>query len=174
MRSLLSIALLSVLLVFPTPAQEFFPLSEVRAGQQGVGKTVFQGTQIEEFGVEILGVLENVGPKQSLILARLSGPQIDGNAQLGVSQLNTTQDPFRDPFHVYAHKFSVFVPAWVGASPRRRKSLEQLIQAEKPGHTAHQLIFVEPRFRIGIQSMDTTVSALFKPRMSSMQTPVRR
>ena len=77
MRSLLSIALLSVLLVFPTPAQEFYPLSEVRAGQQGVGKTVFQGTQIEEFGVEILGVLENVGPKQSLILARLSGPQID-------------------------------------------------------------------------------------------------
>ena len=77
MRSLLSIALLSVLLVVPTPAQEFYPLSEVRAGQQGVGKTVFQGTQIEEFGVEILGVLENVGPKQSLILARLSGPQID-------------------------------------------------------------------------------------------------
>ena len=58
------------------PAQDFYPLSEVRAGQQGVGRTVFQGTQIEEFGVEVLGVLENVGPKQSLIIVRLSGEQV--------------------------------------------------------------------------------------------------
>src|SRR5690606_13676754 len=49
---------------------------EVRAGQQGVGRTVFQGTQIEEFGVEVLGVLENVGPKQSLIIVRLSGDKV--------------------------------------------------------------------------------------------------
>jgi hypothetical protein len=59
------------------PAQDFYPLSEVRAGQQGVGRTVFQGTEIEEFGVEVLGVLENVGPKQSLIIVRLSGEQVD-------------------------------------------------------------------------------------------------
>lgn len=43
----------------------------------GTGKTVFQGNQIEEFQVEILGVLENVGPKESLILARLSGGPLD-------------------------------------------------------------------------------------------------
>lgn len=58
------------------PAQNFYPLSEVRAGQQGVARTVFQGTQIEELGVEVLGVLENVGPKQSLIIVRLSGEQV--------------------------------------------------------------------------------------------------
>ncbi len=51
----------------------FFPLDEVRPGMQGTGRTVFSGNKVEEFGVEILGVLENVGPKQSLILARLSG-----------------------------------------------------------------------------------------------------
>jgi hypothetical protein len=50
-----------------------FPLREVRAGQHGIGKTVFSGNKVEEFQVEILGVLENVGPKQSVILARLSG-----------------------------------------------------------------------------------------------------
>jgi SpoIVB peptidase S55 len=50
-----------------------FPLSEVRAGQHGIGKTVFSGNKIEEFQVEILGVLENLGPRQSVILARLSG-----------------------------------------------------------------------------------------------------
>jgi len=34
---------------------------------------VFSGNKIEEFQVEVLGVLENLGPRQSIILARLSG-----------------------------------------------------------------------------------------------------
>jgi hypothetical protein len=50
-----------------------YPLRDVRAGQHAIGKTVFQGNKIEEFQVDILGVLENVGPRQSIILARLSG-----------------------------------------------------------------------------------------------------
>jgi hypothetical protein len=60
-----------------------FPLRDVRAGQHAIGKTVFQGSKIEEFQVEILGVLENVGPRQSIILARLSGGPL---AQTGVMQ----------------------------------------------------------------------------------------
>ncbi len=44
---------------------------------RGVGRTVFTGNQIDEFQVEILGVLDNVGPKQSLILARLSGGPLE-------------------------------------------------------------------------------------------------
>ena len=44
---------------------------------RGTGKTVFSGSRIEEFQVEILGVLENIGPKQSLILARLSGGPLE-------------------------------------------------------------------------------------------------
>jgi hypothetical protein len=42
-----------------------------------VGKTVFSGAKIEEFQVEILGVLENLGPRQSVILARLSGGPLE-------------------------------------------------------------------------------------------------
>jgi hypothetical protein len=38
---------------------------------------VFSGSKIEEFQVEILGVLENIGPRQSVILARLSGGPLD-------------------------------------------------------------------------------------------------
>jgi len=60
-----------------------FPLRDVRAGQHAIGKTVFQGNKIEEFQVEILGVLENVGPRQSIILARLSGGPLQ---QTGVMQ----------------------------------------------------------------------------------------
>ena len=60
------------------PAQpNFFPLKDVKAGMRGVGKTVFNGNQIEDFQVEVLGVLDNVGPKQSLILARLSGGPLE-------------------------------------------------------------------------------------------------
>ncbi len=64
-------------------APAIFPLKDVRAGQHGVGRTVFSGSKVEEFQVEILGVLENIGPKQSVILARLSGGPL---AQTGVMQ----------------------------------------------------------------------------------------
>ncbi len=52
-------------------------LEDIKPGMRGVGKTVFQGNRIDEFQVEILGTLENVGPKQSVILARLSGGPLD-------------------------------------------------------------------------------------------------
>ena len=54
-------------------AVPFMPLREIHAGLHGTGRTVFSGDKVEEFQVEILGVLENTGPRQSLILARLSG-----------------------------------------------------------------------------------------------------
>lgn len=56
---------------------KFFPLSEIRPGLKGIGRTVFQGTAIEEFQVEILGVLKNYGPKQDMVLARLSGGPLE-------------------------------------------------------------------------------------------------
>lgn len=40
----------------------------------GTGRTVFSGTTLEDFSVEVLGVLKNViAPNRNLILARLSG-----------------------------------------------------------------------------------------------------
>jgi hypothetical protein len=51
-----------------------FPLSEVRPGLKGVGRTIFEGDRIDEFQVEILGVLKNaIAPQRDIILARLSG-----------------------------------------------------------------------------------------------------
>jgi hypothetical protein len=65
---------LATLLHAQTP---FFPLKDVRPGMRGVGRTVFSGNRVEEFQVEVLGVLDNAGPKQSLILARLSGGPLE-------------------------------------------------------------------------------------------------
>ena len=54
--------------------QVFFPIEDVRAGQRGTGLTVFSGDTVEQFDVEILGVLENFsGPKTNVIFGRLSG-----------------------------------------------------------------------------------------------------
>jgi hypothetical protein len=79
--ALLGLAILAAAGVMAQPA--IFPLAQVRAGQRGVGKTVFSGSRVEEFQVEILGVLENIGPKQSVILARLKGGPL---AETGVMQ----------------------------------------------------------------------------------------
>src|SRR5271157_3675586 len=55
----------------------YFPLKDVRAGMHATGRTVFAGDRVEEFQVEILGVLDNFGPRESLILARLSGGPLE-------------------------------------------------------------------------------------------------
>ncbi len=49
------------------------PLSQIKPGMKGRGKSVFQGAAIEEFDVEILGVLANIQPQRNVILARLRG-----------------------------------------------------------------------------------------------------
>jgi len=79
--------LLPLLAARTTVAGELLPLAEVRPGMQGVGRTVFEGARVDEFGVRILGVLENaVGPRQSIILARLEGgPLADTGVIAGMS-----------------------------------------------------------------------------------------
>jgi hypothetical protein len=74
---------LPFLLAHSASAQDFFPLADVRPGLRGVGRTIFQGNRVEDFQVEILGVLQNLGPKQTVILARLSGGPL---AETGVLQ----------------------------------------------------------------------------------------
>src|SRR5687767_1916534 len=50
------------------------PIEEVKPGMVGTGRTIFEGTEMQEFKVHILGVLKNVqAPQRNLILARLEG-----------------------------------------------------------------------------------------------------
>jgi hypothetical protein len=52
----------------------FMLLDEIKPGMKGVAKTVFQGSEPEEFGVEVLGVMRGIqSPKQSAIIIRISG-----------------------------------------------------------------------------------------------------
>lgn len=70
--SALALALLALGLAAQA-ATLILPLSQVKPGMKGRGKSVFQGQTIEEFEAEILGVLENTQPKRNVILARLRG-----------------------------------------------------------------------------------------------------
>lgn len=54
------------------------PISEVRAGQRAVAKSVFQGTEVESFHLEILGVLRKFDGTRDVILGRiLDGPVVE-------------------------------------------------------------------------------------------------
>jgi hypothetical protein len=44
------------------------PLSEVKPGMKGYGKTVFSGTTPESFDVEVISTLHNFRPNMDLIL----------------------------------------------------------------------------------------------------------
>jgi hypothetical protein len=62
----------------PIAAEEFsagdiFPLAAVERGQHGYGLSVFEGSGVERFEVEVVGVWQNVQPGTSFILGRLSG-----------------------------------------------------------------------------------------------------
>src|SRR5438477_12732333 len=63
---LLAIALLATA---AAASADTMPLSQIQKGMKGYGLTVFEGTKVERFDVEILGVLNNIGPSQDLILA---------------------------------------------------------------------------------------------------------
>src|SRR4029079_15052310 len=58
----------------PSPA---FSLDRVQAGQRGYGLSVFAGSEPERFEAEILGVLRNVSPDTSFILAQLTGRNLE-------------------------------------------------------------------------------------------------
>src|SRR5204862_65558 len=77
----------SVLPVIPYGATTQMGVNEIRPGMVGIGRTVFDGTHVEEFRANILGVLENViGTHRHLILARLEGgPPANTGAIAGMS-----------------------------------------------------------------------------------------
>jgi hypothetical protein len=99
--------------------------------------------------------------------APLWSRSVVGRLQLGVfsrvgeARLVSTGDPERDLFHVYAHRFGVFVPAgWVRTAEEERM-VRRALDAEKPAHTSYDLCLVEPRLRVGVQctvGVDTIVA----------------
>lgn len=60
------------------PATQFFPLSDLKEGMKGTARTVFRGSEPEEYQIEIIGIVPGaVGPKQDMIIGKISGGSAD-------------------------------------------------------------------------------------------------
>src|SRR5262245_47648660 len=87
-RSILALAGLVILGSISLPATSaIMPIADVKPGMTAVGRTVFQGAELQDFKVDILGILHNIqGPGRSLILAKLEGgPLADTGVAAGMS-----------------------------------------------------------------------------------------
>jgi len=84
---LLASFVLSSLICFATSASEALPklfdpnrhmrVDEVKPGMKGYGLTVFLGTKIEKFDVEVVSVMRNFNPKRDAILIRCFGETME-------------------------------------------------------------------------------------------------
>ena len=71
---LLTVALAAFGWVRVPASTSLMPIEDVKPGMVGTGRTIFEGTEMTDFKVHILGVLRNVqAPQRNLILARLEG-----------------------------------------------------------------------------------------------------
>lgn len=76
--SRVAIALLLFGAVLPGASTPVFPVSEVRPGLRGTGRSVFSsGRGIEEFAVEVVDVMHQSSPRGDIILCRLSGADLE-------------------------------------------------------------------------------------------------
>jgi SpoIVB peptidase S55 len=77
-RVLLLLALTSFAFAVEPAATKIMPEKDIQPGMKGVAYTVFEGTQPEPFGVEVLGIIQNMnGPKSDVILVRLTGKKVE-------------------------------------------------------------------------------------------------
>lgn len=60
----------------PRP-DSYWQVDDLRPGMKGHGRTVLQGTRIETFDAEILGILKNTSPGRDMVLCRLSGLNLE-------------------------------------------------------------------------------------------------
>lgn len=66
-----------LLIAFEDPLN-ILPADQIQAGMKGKGRSVFLGDTIQEFDVDVIGVLRNIQPKKDLIVVRIAGEAIDG------------------------------------------------------------------------------------------------
>src|SRR5437764_341094 len=57
--------------------QRHMLVSEVRQGMKGYGLSVFRGTKIERFDVEVLSILRNFNPRHDVILVSCKGANLE-------------------------------------------------------------------------------------------------
>ncbi|MBN2464797.1 peptidase S55 SpoIVB, partial [candidate division WOR-3 bacterium] len=71
------VLLVASCLAFALASIPIMTVDQVKPGMKGTGRSVFFGTEVKEFGVEVVDIMHNVTPRGNLILCRLSGQDLE-------------------------------------------------------------------------------------------------
>ncbi|NQT20921.1 MAG: hypothetical protein HQ592_14535 [Planctomycetes bacterium] len=111
-------------------ADRYWKVDDVRVGMKGVGKTVMEGRKIEEFRVEVIGILKKVFPNQDIFLAELSG--------LGLEQTGIIEGMSGSPVYIDGKLLGAVAYGWsfskkpiAGITPAEQM-YTLVAEAEKP------------------------------------------
>ena len=87
----------------PAP-DSYWNVDLVKPGMKGQGRTVVQGTKIEAFDAEVIGVVKNWSPGRDLVLCRLSG--------LNLEKTGVFQGMSGSPIYVQGKLLGAVAYAW--------------------------------------------------------------
>ena len=127
-------------------APAFMPIEDVKPGMIGTSRTVFEGTELKDFKVHILGVLKNVqSPQRNLILARLEGGPL---AETGVIAGMSGSPVYIDGRLVGAVSYSI------GAFPKEPIAgitpIAEMIEATADSAATRRAAAAQPRLDLPI------------------------
>lgn len=125
--------------------KEFMGIDEVVPGMVGYGKTVFQGTKVETFDIEVVGVLKKIDFGFDMILIRVtSGPVVD-------RKLQTVSGMSGSPIYVNDRLIGAYAYGWdfqqepiAGVTP-----IAAMLESTQPGSVTPPLVgSLAPRDRV--------------------------
>jgi len=116
--------------------KEFMGIDEINPGMTGYGKTVFEGTKIEKFDIEVIGVLRKVDFGFDMILIKVkSGPVLDKKFQ-------TVEGMSGSPIYIddrligaYAYGWEFQQEAIAGVTP-----IANMLECTQPGSVTPPLV----------------------------------
>lgn len=116
--------------------KEFMGVDEITTGMTGYGKTVFHGTKIEKFNIEVIGVLSKVDFGFDMILIRVKdGPVVD-------NKLQTVEGMSGSPIYIndrligaYAYGWDFQQEAIAGVTP-----IAAMLECTSPGSATPPLV----------------------------------
>lgn len=117
------------------PAGEW-SVADLRPGMKGEGLTVVRGVDPEPFQVEVLGVLRNVQPGRDMVVARLSGLELDKTGVMaGMSGSPVTIDGRLLGAVAYTWEFGLEPIGGITPIAQMRQFSERTLANDSGGHT---------------------------------------
>jgi hypothetical protein len=174
----------------PAPSQrikfdtkKFIPVSELKPGMRGYALTVFKGTKIEKFGIEILGVMAKYNAGKDYIMFRaLDGPPVTRHLNIAhgmsgspiyiggrLAGAISMGDQFsKDPIG-FATPIEDMLDAWSPDLPSKVDSISATADGGRGGGTAESALGGRAR---NFQQLDlpVSVSGVSGLSLSRMQT----